>query len=42
MKFRSSLTLFAQAAADDAPFRRALDKYFGGRPDPATLERLRG
>jgi uncharacterized protein (DUF1810 family) len=42
MKFWSSLTLFAQAAAADAPFKRALDEHFGGRPDPATLERLRG
>jgi uncharacterized protein (DUF1810 family) len=42
LKFHSSLTLFAEAAgAEAAPFRRALDRYFGGRPDPATLARLR-
>ncbi|HET7103845.1 MAG TPA: DUF1810 domain-containing protein [Terracidiphilus sp.] len=41
MKFRSCMTLFARASEDDAVFRRALDKYFGGRPDPLTLELLR-
>ena len=40
MKFRSSLTLFAQAAPDEAVFTEALARYFGGRPDPLTLERL--
>lgn len=41
MKFRSSMTLFARAAEDDAVFRAALDKYFGGKPDPLTMELLR-
>ena len=41
MKFRSSMTLFAEAATDAAPFRGALDRYFDGQPDPATLDRLR-
>jgi uncharacterized protein (DUF1810 family) len=41
MKFRSSMTLFAAAAEDDAVFRAALDKYFGGQPDRLTLELLR-
>jgi uncharacterized protein (DUF1810 family) len=40
MKFRSSMTLFARAASDEGVFQRCLDKYFGGRADPATLERL--
>lgn len=40
LKFRSSMTLFAQAATDPAVFSYALDKYFGGRPDPVTLELL--
>lgn len=40
MKFRSSMTLFAEAAADDRDFPAALDKYFGGEPDAATLARL--
>ena len=42
LKFRSSLTLFHQAADAEAkaPFQRALDKYFGGEGDRATLEML--
>ena len=40
MKFRSSMTLFARATADDACFVAALDKYCGGKPDPLTLELL--
>jgi len=40
MKFHSSMTLFAQAAPDDALFRACLDNYFGGVPDQATLDLL--
>jgi uncharacterized protein (DUF1810 family) len=40
LKFRSSMTLFASVASDDQVFRDALQKYFGGEPDPLTLERL--
>jgi uncharacterized protein (DUF1810 family) len=40
MKFHSSMTLFAEAAPADADFGAALEKYFGGAPDPATLARL--
>jgi uncharacterized protein (DUF1810 family) len=40
MKFRSSMTLFAQAADDNAVFNKCLQKYFGGAPDPSTLARL--
>lgn len=39
MKFRSCLTMFAEVAGDDL-FRRALEKYFGGEPDAATLDLL--
>jgi uncharacterized protein (DUF1810 family) len=39
MKFRSCITLFAQASADDI-FVRALQKYFRGVPDQMTLDRL--
>ena len=39
-KFRSSMTLFEQAAGQVEPFRRALDKYFGGARDPRTLQLL--
>ena len=41
MKFRSSMTLFAHAAADNQIFKDALQKYFGGEFDRLTLERLR-
>ena len=40
MKFRSSMTLFARAAGDNADFLAALNKYFDGALDPATLVRL--
>ncbi len=40
MKFRSSMTLFAQAADDNAVFNACLRKYFEGKPDAATLTRL--
>ena len=40
MKFRSSMTLFAEAAPDEDIFRRCIDKYFAGGPDPATLARI--
>jgi uncharacterized protein (DUF1810 family) len=40
MKFRSSMTLFAQAAPDNPVFAEALSKYFDGDPDPETLKRL--
>ena len=40
LKFRSCVTLFARAAPDPAPFCDALDRYFGGAPDPATTARL--
>src|ERR1035441_10308601 len=37
LKFRSSMTLFAQVAGENAVFAAALDKYFGGQPDKLTL-----
>jgi len=40
LKFRSSLTLFAEVASDNAIFKTALQKYFGGEPDRLTLEKL--
>ena len=40
MKLHSCLTLFSAAAPEDQIFRRALEKYFGGEEDPATLARL--
>ena len=39
LKLRSSLTLFARAAADAKPFEDALDRFYDG-PDPRTLALL--
>ena len=39
LKLRSSLTLFARAAPEEALFVDALRKYFDG-PDPMTIQRL--
>jgi uncharacterized protein (DUF1810 family) len=42
LKLRSSMTLFAQVAeVTDTVFRRVLEQYFDGEPDPRTLEILR-
>jgi uncharacterized protein (DUF1810 family) len=45
LKFRSSMTLFAQAATSStrspAPFQIALKRYFGGKPDVRTLDLLK-
>jgi uncharacterized protein (DUF1810 family) len=43
LKFHSSMTLFAHAATiseEDLIFSQALDKYFAGREDAATVQRL--
>jgi uncharacterized protein (DUF1810 family) len=40
MKFRSSMTLYAQVSQGDETFNRALQKYFDGIPDQLTLHRL--
>ena len=40
LKFHSSMTLFARAAPREAVFQAALNKFFGGRPDKLTLERV--
>jgi uncharacterized protein (DUF1810 family) len=39
-KLHSSMTLFMRAGPETAPFKQVLDRYFDGRPDPATDERL--
>ena len=41
-KFQSCLTLFAQAADSESVFGQALNKYFSGNPDAATLSILAG
>lgn len=40
LKFRSCLTLFAEADPREAVFARALDAFYDGQRDPKTLERL--
>ena len=40
LKFRSSMTLFGQCAADGALFHDALVKYFDGESDERTLDLL--
>ena len=41
LKFRSCLTLFRQAAPEEALFSQCLDKYYGGLPDPLTVSLAR-
>lgn len=40
LKFRSSMTLFANVAPQDQIFKHALKKYFDGEPDALTLQLL--
>ena len=41
LKFRSSMTLFAQVAPQEPVFSRALARYFGGAGDRKTVNLLR-
>lgn len=40
LKFRSSMSLFASVTSDNDVFTAALQKYFGGKLDRLTLEKL--
>lgn len=40
LKFHSSVTLFARATPENEVFEKALRKYFGGKPDQATVKIL--
>ncbi len=40
LKFRSSMTLFNQVAPANKVFEDALQKYFDGKPDQLTINRL--
>ena len=40
LKFRSCMTLFAEVAPDEPIFRQALDRYFQGDGDTATIALL--
>lgn len=42
LKFRSSMTLFEVTAAEPAPFRAAIERFFDGEPDDRTLALLAG
>jgi uncharacterized protein (DUF1810 family) len=41
LKLRSSMTLFARAAAEPGVFRAVLERYYDG-PDPRTLQLIDG
>jgi uncharacterized protein (DUF1810 family) len=38
LKFRSCLSLFALAAPQEAVFRQALERFYGGEPDARTVQ----
>ncbi|OBH05239.1 MULTISPECIES: DUF1810 domain-containing protein [unclassified Mycobacterium] len=40
LKLRSSMTLFSRATEDNGDFLALLDKYYDGRQDKLTVERL--
>jgi len=40
LKFRSSMTLFAQTTGDDELFEQALRKFYSGKHDDRTIEIL--
>jgi uncharacterized protein (DUF1810 family) len=40
MKLRSCVSLFAHVSSQDSVFHKILDKYFGGKLDPLTIELL--
>ena len=40
MKFKSSMTLFANVTPDNTDFVTALQKYYDGEFDEATIARL--
>jgi len=40
LKFRSSMTLFANVTSDNALFLEALEKHFASKPDQRTLDLL--
>jgi uncharacterized protein (DUF1810 family) len=40
LKLRSCLTLFGHASPGDRLFGEALERYFGGEPDPLTVRLL--
>ncbi len=41
LEFRSSMTLFALVAEPDSVYVRAIERYFGGKPDKRTVELIK-
>jgi len=41
LKLRSCMTLFANISERDSAFSRVVGRYYGGHPDPRTLELVR-
>jgi uncharacterized protein (DUF1810 family) len=41
LKFRSSMTLFSVAAPEEEIFTKAIEKFFGGEQDAATIALLK-
>jgi uncharacterized protein (DUF1810 family) len=40
LKFRSCMSLFYRATTDNQLFGQAIEKYFGGKFDQSTVDRL--
>ena len=40
VKLRSSMTLFASVSPDDSVFHQVLGQFYGGQPDPQSLQLL--
>jgi uncharacterized protein (DUF1810 family) len=40
LKFKSSMTLFANITSENQIFKEALQKYFDGKPDRLTIQRI--
>jgi uncharacterized protein (DUF1810 family) len=40
LKLRSSMTLFARAAPEIEVFQEVLDRFYDGKPDPQTLNKV--
>jgi uncharacterized protein (DUF1810 family) len=42
LKLRSSMTLFGLAVPSEPRFRTVLERFYGGEPDPRTVELVQG
>lgn len=41
LKLRSCMTLFAAVALEEPAFKKVLERFYGGKPDDATLKLLK-